>query len=68
MAFEEPNLYEKFTANENLNYFSTFYEKEFLPRPWLAEKLSLNDAMDQTVGTYSKRHAYPAKPYAGPYS
>ena len=29
VAFEEPNLYEKFTANENLNYFSTFYENEF---------------------------------------
>ncbi len=54
VAFEEPNLYEKFTARENLSYFGSFYQGTIKNIPRLMEKVGLGGDIDRRVSAYSK--------------
>lgn len=52
--FEFPNFYGKFTALENLNYFSTLYSEPLTEPMVLLEKVGLHHDADKKVGNFSK--------------
>ncbi|MCQ4922307.1 ABC transporter ATP-binding protein [Tissierella carlieri] len=52
--FEFPNFYNKFTAMENLNYFSSLYKKQSLDPIPLLERMDLLSDANKKVGGYSK--------------
>ena len=52
--FEFPNFYNKFTAMENLNYFSSLYKKQSLDPIPLLERMGLLSDANKKVGGYSK--------------
>lgn len=54
VSFELPNLYERFTGKENLDYFASLYEVETMPPLKLLEMVGLEEAADIKVGDYSK--------------
>jgi len=55
VGFELPNHYLKLTAQENLELFSSFYNRgQILPFDTLFEKVGLSDDRYKTVDTYSK--------------
>ncbi len=54
VVFEQPNLYAKFSALENLNYFSSFYRRESQDASALLNRLGLGDAIHRRVDAYSK--------------
>ena len=54
VAFETPNLYSKFTARENLEFFSKLYAGDTRAPDELLEKFSLLDAADTRVSDFSK--------------
>lgn len=51
--FEFPNFYGKFTALENLTYFSSLYKKALDPRPFL-EQMNLWEDAKKPVNRFSK--------------
>jgi len=54
VAFEVPNLYERFTALENLRFFASLYRAPGRD-PWkLLERVGLEDAAHTRVGAFSK--------------
>jgi fluoroquinolone transport system ATP-binding protein len=54
VAFEFPNLYLRFTAEENLSYFSSFYTESCLSIPDLLSMVGLQDESRKKVENYSK--------------
>lgn len=54
VAMEVPNLYGKFTAMENLRFFSSLYKGPGEDPAALMERLELKDDMDTRVSGYSK--------------
>lgn len=54
VVFEFPNLYEKFTAAENLNYFGAFYRKCPYTVGEVLDRVGLGDDAHTRVGNYSK--------------
>lgn len=54
VAMEVPNLYGKFTAMENLRFFSSLYKGPCEDAAALMERLELKDDMDTRVSGYSK--------------
>lgn len=54
VAMEVPNLYGKFTALENLQYFASLYEAECEDAVKLMERLELAQDKDIRVSDYSK--------------
>lgn len=54
VAMEVPNLYGKFTAMENLRFFSSLYKGPCEDPAALMERLELKDDMDTRVSGYSK--------------
>jgi fluoroquinolone transport system ATP-binding protein len=54
VAMEVPNLYGKFTALENLRFFSSLYQGPCEDPKKLMERLELGDDMDTRVSGYSK--------------
>lgn len=54
VAMEVPNLYGKFTAIENLRFFSSLYQGPCEDPAQLMERLELKDDMDTRVSGYSK--------------
>ena len=54
VAMEVPNLYGKFTAMENLRYFSSLYQAECENADKLMERLELAQDRDTRVSGYSK--------------
>ncbi len=54
VAMEVPNLYGKFTARENLRFFSSLYRGPCEDAGKLMERLELGDDMDTRVSGYSK--------------
>jgi fluoroquinolone transport system ATP-binding protein len=54
VAMEVPNLYGKFTARENLRFFSSLYRGPYEDAEKLMERLELKDDMDTRVSGYSK--------------
>ena len=54
VAMEVPNLYGKFTAMENLKFFSSLYKGPCEDPAKLMERLELQDDMDTRVSGYSK--------------
>jgi len=53
VGFEMPVLFNKLTANENLAYFSSLYQKK-VDYKQLMTRVGLIEAIDQPVGQYSK--------------
>lgn len=54
VAFETPNLYTKFTALENLEFFAQFYNRETRNPIELLEAVGLKDAANTRVSDFSK--------------
>ncbi|NQV41210.1 MAG: ABC transporter ATP-binding protein [Candidatus Marinimicrobia bacterium] len=54
VAFETPNLYTKFTALENLDFFAQFYAGETRNPNELLEAVGLKDAANTRVSDFSK--------------
>lgn len=54
VAFEFPNLYTKFTAIENLKFFSDLYQGETADPEELLELVGLAEHRDKQVGNFSK--------------
>lgn len=54
VGFELPNHYQKLTALENLELFSSFYREKTIPPMDLLKKVELEKDADQRVGTFSK--------------
>lgn len=54
VAFETPNLYSKFTALENLNFFSQFYTGPTRSPEELLEAVGLMDAAHTRISNFSK--------------
>ena len=52
--FEFPNFYSKFTALENLNYFSSLYAGKIIDPMELMEKVGLQQDAHKKVGSFSK--------------
>lgn len=52
--FEFPNFYSKFTAAENLKYFSSLYSNKTIDPLTLLEKVGLHHDADKKVSSYSK--------------
>ncbi len=52
--FEFSTMYEKLTAKENLQFFSSLYEKKPRPMGELLEKVGLGHDADKRVSDYSK--------------
>ncbi len=52
--FEFPNFYGKFTARENLRYFSSLYQKKPLPMEPLLKQFGLLEDADKRVNQFSK--------------
>lgn len=53
LVFEEPNLYERLTGRENLDFFSRLYGVESSRSGDLLESVGLSEAADRKVKTYS---------------
>lgn len=54
VAFEFPNFYNRFTAMENLNFFSSLYRRKPLDPLPLLERMGLAEDMHRRVSEYSK--------------
>jgi len=54
VGFELPNHYQKLTALENLQFFSSFYRKKTLDSMDLLKMVELEKDANQRVGTFSK--------------
>ncbi len=54
VGFELPNHYQKLTALENLELFSSFYRAKTTPPMDLLKKVELEKDANQRVGTFSK--------------
>lgn len=54
VGFELPNHYQKLTALENLELFSSFYKAKTTPPMDLLEKVELEKDANNRVGTFSK--------------
>ncbi|WP_261131256.1 ABC transporter ATP-binding protein [Bacillus sp. Marseille-Q3570] len=54
VAFERPNFYSKFTASENLAYFSRLYDKPVKEPDKLLARLGLQDVHHTRVSHFSK--------------
>jgi len=54
VAFETPNLYSKFTALENLHFFSQFYSGSTRDPLDLLDAVGLADAADTRISDFSK--------------
>lgn len=54
VSFEFPNLYEKLTGYENLNFFRGLFKKETEDPKILLERVGLADSMNKKVKEYSK--------------
>ncbi|MGP4081712.1 ABC transporter ATP-binding protein [Pseudalkalibacillus sp. R45] len=54
VAFERPNFYSKFTASENLVYFSRLYDKPVKEPDKLLTRLGLQDVLHTRVSHFSK--------------
>ncbi len=54
VSFEFPNLYEKLTGYENLNFFRGLFKKETEDPKMLLERVGLADSMNKKVREYSK--------------
>lgn len=54
VAMEVPNLYGKFTAIENLNYFASLYKAKCEDAGKLMERLELGEDVNTRVSGYSK--------------
>ncbi len=52
--FEFPNFYSKFTALDNLNYFSSLYKSKPIDPMLLLEKVGLQNDANKKVASYSK--------------
>ncbi|MBO0455381.1 ABC transporter ATP-binding protein [Enterococcus hulanensis] len=52
--FEFPNFYSKFTALENLNYFSSLYSQETLDPLPLLQRMDLQEDAQKPVARFSK--------------
>lgn len=52
--FEFPNFYSKFTALENLNYFSSLYSQETLDPLPLLQRMGLQEDAQKPVARFSK--------------
>lgn len=52
--FEFPNLYEKFTAIENLNYFASLYSNNQIDALPLLKRVGLLDSANKRVSEFSK--------------
>ena len=54
VAFENPNFYSKFTAIENLNFFSSLFSTPISNPDSLLEQLDLSDSKNMRVEQFSK--------------
>jgi fluoroquinolone transport system ATP-binding protein len=54
VCFELPNHYLKLSALENLNFFSSFYNKNKIPFKALLEKVGLQNDLHKKVSEFSK--------------
>ena len=54
VGFELPNHYQKLTALENLELFSSFYRRRTIPSMQLLKMVGLEEDANQRVGTFSK--------------
>jgi fluoroquinolone transport system ATP-binding protein len=54
VAFEFPNLYERFSAKENLDYFRSFYQGQTRQPEELLEMVGLDNEGKKRVDSYSK--------------
>jgi fluoroquinolone transport system ATP-binding protein len=54
VGFELPNHYQKLTALENLELFSSFYRRRTIPSMQLLKMVELEEDANQRVGTFSK--------------
>lgn len=54
VSFELPNLYEQFSAIENLEFFSSFYNGSVENLDQLISRVGLDEFRDKRVNTYSK--------------
>ncbi|MBA4541697.1 MULTISPECIES: ABC transporter ATP-binding protein [Thermoactinomyces] len=54
VAFETPYFYHKFTALENLRFFSSLYRNKTLSPVDLLKQVGLSDAVHQRVSSFSK--------------
>lgn len=54
VSFELPNLYNRFTARENLEFFAGLFEKECEPALELLELVGLAEVADEPVKNFSK--------------
>jgi len=54
ICFELPNHYQKLTALENLELFSSFYSEKIVRPQKLLKMVDLNTERNQRVGTFSK--------------
>lgn len=54
VSFELPNLYNRFTARENLEFFAGLFAKECEPAIDLLELVGLKDVADEPVKNFSK--------------
>lgn len=54
VQFEVPNLYSKYTALENLNYFSSLYNVDILNPVQLLEQVGLGKDINKNVKDFSK--------------
>lgn len=54
VGFEVPNFYSKLTAQENLDFFASFYSKKCLDSTALLEMVDLTENKNKKVGEFSK--------------
>ncbi|MFW5791004.1 MAG: ABC transporter ATP-binding protein [Bacillota bacterium] len=54
VSFELPNLYNRFTARENLEFFAGLFEKDCEPALELLELVGLAEVADEPVKNFSK--------------
>ncbi|RNA69946.1 ABC transporter ATP-binding protein [Alteribacter keqinensis] len=54
VAFEIPNFYQRFTAEENLKFFLSFYKNKGMPVVSLLTQLGLGDCGSKRVSEFSK--------------
>ena len=54
VGFEFPNFYEKFTAAENLDFFSSLYQTSCIPTADLLSMVGLSADADKKVASFSK--------------
>jgi len=54
VSFELPNLYNKLTGRENLDFFASLYKKKLKRTDELLNMVNLTDSADKRVSDYSK--------------